>query len=262
MSSIKLSFMAGVLALSAVASPAAASDPSPPAPLPFDISFGTKIANEYNLRSVSQTRDRPALQGYVELTLKNGLYAGVWSSNVDFQGTDPYAEFDYYGGIRRTFDRLSLDAGYVYIDYLGENPGHELDFWKVYGIAKYAVSDDLTVGANVFWTSSFIGYNGIDGTHSSLFGRLALPDFGLPQGVGSYVSAELGKQWVSDDFAPDYVYWNAGFGLTYKAMTLDLRYTGADMSDSECAAFIGQRDSCGDRFLISLSFDTSLSKLP
>ncbi len=261
MSSIKLLLAASVVAMSAAISPALAGDSDPVAPLPFDISFGTKLASEYNLRSVSQTQGRPAIQSYAELTLKNGLYVGLWTSNVDFKGTDPYAEFDYYGGIRHSFDKLSLDGGYVYMDYLGENPGHQLDFWKIYGIAKYAFTDDLTIGANVFWTSSFIGYNGIDGTHSSLFGRLALPKFGLPRDIDSYVSAELGRQWVSDNFAPSYTFWNAGFGFTYKSMTLDLRYTGADLSESGCAAFIGQRGSCGDRYMMSLAFDTTLSKL-
>lgn len=262
MSSIKQSLMASVFAVSAAISPALAGEFDPaPAPLPFDILFGTKIASEYNLRSVSQTRGRPALQSYAEITFNNGLYAGIWTSNVDFKGTDPYAEVDYYGGFRHSFDKLSLDAGYVYMDYLGEEPGHQLDFWKIYGVAKYAFSDDLTLGANVYWTSSFIGYDDVDGTHSSVFGRLALPNFGLPHDIGTYVSGELGRQWVSNDFAPDYTFWNAGFGFTHKSITLDLRYTGADLSGSECAAFIGQRGSCGDRYMMSLSFDTSLSKM-
>ena len=260
MSCLKLSLMVGGVLMCAAASPVSAGD-SDSAPLPFDIFFGTKIANEYNLRSVSQTQGRPAAQGYMELSLKNGLYAGIWTSNVDFEATDPYAEFDYYGGIRHSWDALSLDVGYVYIDYLGEDAGHQLDFWKIYGIAKYAFTDDLTVGANVFWSNSFIGFNGIEGSHSSLFATRALPELNLPYDISSYVSGEVGHQWVSDGFAPGYTFWNAGMGFSYKAATLDLRYTGSDLSDTECVAFIGQADSCGDRFLASLSFDTSLGQL-
>ncbi|XSG83236.1 MAG: TorF family putative porin [Methyloligella sp. ZOD6] len=264
MSSIKLTLATGVLAICIAATSAFAEDVEQsldPSPLPFDIFFGTKLASDYNLRSVSQTRGKPAVQSYGEINLENGLYAGIWTSNVDFQGTDPYAEFDYYGGLRHSFDKLTLDGGYVYIDYLGENPGHQLDFWKIYGISKYTFSDDITVGANLFWTSSFIGYNGIDGTHSSAFVSINLPQFGLPENIGTYFSGEIGRQWVSDDFAPDYTFWNAGVGFTYKAATLDLRYTGSDLSDAGCAAFIGQRDSCGNRFLASLSFDTSFDML-
>ncbi|MDH4980717.1 TorF family putative porin [Hyphomicrobium sp. D-2] len=259
MSSYKPSLLVAGLMCAAV-SPAVAGDSSS-SQLPFNVLFGTKIANEYNLRSVSQTQGRPAAQGYIELNFANGLYAGFWASNVDFDATDPYAEFDYYGGIRHSFDALSLDVGYVYIDYIGENPGNQLDFWKIYGIAKYALTDDLTIGANLYWSNSFIGFNGVDGTHSSFFARRALPELNLPYDISSYVSGEIGHQWVGSNFAPGYTFWNAGMGFTHKAMTLDLRYTGSDLSKSECVAFIGQADSCGNRFLLSLSFDTSLNQI-
>ncbi|QKP78702.1 hypothetical protein HT051_03745 [Methyloligella sp. GL2] len=261
---MKLSLATGLLAMTIAVSSAHAEDVEQSldsTSWPVDILVGTKFTTDYNLRSVSQTQGNPAVQSYAEINLDNGLYAGFWASNVDFEGTDPYAEFDYYGGLRHSFDKLTLDGGYVYIDYIGENPGPELDFWKIYGIGKYALSDDITIGANLFWTSSFIGYNGIDGTHSSAFASVALPQFGLPESVGTYLSGEIGRQWVSDDFAPDYTYWNAGVGFTYKAATLDLRYTGSDLSEAGCAAFIGQRDSCGNRFVASISFDTSFDQL-
>lgn len=248
------------------AAPAAAADLATPMTaepiLPIDIAFGVKLASEYNLRSVSQTKGDPAIQGYAELSAFDWVYAGVWASNVSFGGTNPSAEIDFYGGVRHTFDRLTLDVGYVWIEYSGEDSGvRELDFGKLYGVAKYAITDELTVGANVFWADRFIGVKGVDGTHASLFGKYALAS--LPQFpvLGAYVSGEIGKQWISDNFAPEYTFWNVGGGLTYKAMTLDLRYTDSGLSKRECALFIGQRGSCGSRFLASLSFDTSLSKL-
>ena len=260
MSGKNLSIATGLLAVSLIATPAFSEDVTEslaPSPWPVEILYGAKLTSDYNLRSVSQTQGQPAVQSYAEINLENGLYAGFWASNVDFEATDPYAEFDYYGGLRHSFGKLTLDGGYVYIDYIGEDPGPELDFWKIYGIGKYALTDDITVGANFFWTDSFIGFNGIEGPHSSAFASIALPQFGLPESVGTYLSGEIGKQWISDDFAPEYTFWNAGVGFTYKAATLDLRYTGSDLSASGCEAFIGQRDSCGDRFVASLSFDSS-----
>lgn len=230
---------------------------------PIDVSFGVKLATEYNLRSVSQTKGHPAVQGYAEISFYDWAYAGVWASNVDFGGTDPSAEVDYYAGLRHTWDGLTLDGGFLYIDYVGEKSGlHELDFWKIYGSVKYAFNENLTIGANLYWTSDFIGYSKIDGTHSSLFAKYTLPPIsGIPSDIGFYVSGEVGKQWVSKNFAPDYVFWNAGVGLTYKAMTVDLRYTDSDLSRRECNLFIGQRSSCGSRYMASISFDTSLSKI-
>ncbi|MFD1331451.1 TorF family putative porin [Methylopila musalis] len=230
--------------------------------LPIDIAFGVKLASEYNLRSVSQTKGKPAIQGYAELSAFDWVYAGVWASNVGFGGTNPSAEIDIYGGLRHSFDKLSLDVGYVWIDYTGEDSGvRELDFYKVYGIAKYALTDEFTIGANLFWTGKFINVKGIDGTHASVFGKYTLASLPQVPVLGAYVSGEFGKQWISDNFAPEYTFWNVGGGFTYKAATLDLRYTDSGLSKRECALFIGQRGSCGSRFLASLSFDTSLSKL-
>ena len=251
--------------LSAGAAPALAADLAAPMtaePIsPFDVSFGVKLASEYNLRSVSQTKGDPAIQGYAELSAFDWIYAGVWASSVHFGGSNPTAEVDYYGGVRHTFGQLTLDAGYVWIDYVGEDRGaHELDFGKVYGIVKYALADNITIGANLYWADKFIGYKDVDQVHSAAFGKIALPFPQLPD-IGVYISGEIGKQWISKNFAPDYVFWNLGGGFTYKAMTLDLRYIDSNLSKTECVFTIGQRSSCGSRFLASLSFDTSLSKL-
>ncbi|WP_024816649.1 TorF family putative porin [Methylopila sp. 73B] len=229
---------------------------------PIDVSFGVKFATEYNLRSVSQSKGDPAVQGYVEVSAFDWVYAGFWASNVNFGGADPTAELDYYGGVRHTFDALTLDAGFLYIDYVGQiNGTRSLDFWKIYGIAKYAVTADFSVGANVYWTSDFVNI-GDDSTHSSLFAKYSIPSSLMPiPDVGAYVSAEVGKFWIKSPIIPDYTFWNAGVGFTYKAMTLDLRYTDSNLSRRECATFIGQFNSCGDRYMASLSFDTSFSKL-
>ncbi|MGA0533857.1 TorF family putative porin [Hansschlegelia sp. KR7-227] len=255
------------LACFPAAQAAYAADLSEPAPMVgeaisnFDIAFGVKLASEYNLRSVSQTSGDPAIQGYAELSAFDWVYAGFWGSNVNFGGSDPSAELDYYGGLRHSWGGLTLDGGYLYIDYVGADKGfRSLDFWKIYGIAKYAFSDDLSIGANVYWTSDFIN-TGIDSTHASLFGKYSLPSFDAAPNLKFYISAEIGRFWAEKKFVPDYTFWNAGGGVSYKAMTLDLRYTDSQLSRSECATFIGQRNSCGARFMASLSFDTSLSKL-
>lgn len=229
------------------------------APSFFDVAFGVKLASDYNLRSVSQTSGNPALQGYAEVSAFDWLYVGVWGSNVDFGGPQSL-ELDWYAGVRHTFDRLTIDVGYLDINYPGAGRLGDLDFWKVYGSVKYAFTDSVSLGADLYWTSEFIGFD-VKGTHASAFGRVALPNLTNNPDLGFYVSGALGKQWFEKNFAPEYVFWNAGAGVTYKAMTVDLRYTGSDLSRRECALFIGQRSSCGDRFLATLSFDTALSKL-
>ena len=73
---------------------------------------------------------------------------------------------------------------------------------------------------------------------------------------------------------PDYTYWNIGVGLTYKAMTVDLRYHDTDLSRGECFVLTGDLRGlpsgkgplnsskwCGEAFIAKVAFDTTLSAL-
>ncbi|MFD1702887.1 TorF family putative porin [Methylopila henanensis] len=227
----------------------------------FDVAFGVKGASEWVLRGITQTSGDPAIQGYVELQAFDWVYAGVWASNVNFGGTDPAAEIDYYGGVRHSFGPVTLDVGYVWVNFSSENntaPG--LDYGKVYGIVKYAVTEAFTVGANVYYGDDFIN-RGVEIVHSTGFAKYAFAPLATMPEVGAYVSGSFSKQWTTKNFVKDYLYWDAGVGLTYKAMTLDFRYSDTNLKKSQCFGYMGDRNWCGDRYVVSLSFDTSLNKL-
>lgn len=229
---------------------------------PFDIAFGVKGTTDWVLRGISQTKGDPAVQGYVEFQAFDWIYAGVWASSLNFGGaSDPSTEIDYYGGVRHTFGQLTLDGGFVWVDFSGGANGvRQLDYGKVYGIAKFAVTEDFEVGGNIYYGDDFINL-GASITHATGFAKYKIAPLSLMPDVGLYVSGTFSRQWTSKNFSPDYNYWDAGFGGTYKAMTLDFRYYDSDLSRRECFASIGQFNSCGDRYVVSLSFDTSLNKL-
>ena len=125
----------------------------------------------------------------------------------------------------------------------------------------------------------------------------------MANGIGWYVSGEVGYQWLGTTDAfygvagaivgggvvpaafaagiplPSYATWNAGIGFTYKAVTLDLRYSDTNLSALNCYAFtsdpgatVGAVGSsinpgafgsnwCGATFIAKLSFDTTLAAL-
>ena len=229
---------------------------------PFDIAFGVKGTTDYLVRGISQTKGDPAIQGYAELQAFDWVYAGVWASSVNFGGAqDPSAEVDIYGGVRHTFGQLTLDAGYVWVDFLSELKGSRtLAYGKVYGIASYALTENFSFGGNIYYGTDYINL-GAEITHATGFAKYKVTPFDTMPEVGAYVSGSFSRMWTSKNFVPDYNFWDAGVGLTYKAMTLDFRYSDSNLSRRECALQIGQRSSCGDRYLVSLSFDTSLNKL-
>ena len=75
-----------------------------------DVSGSLGYTSDYVWRGVAQSGGSGALQ--VDLMLeKNGLYGGVWASQVDF-GDEATYEMDFYGGYELWLsDKWSIDVG-------------------------------------------------------------------------------------------------------------------------------------------------------
>lgn len=208
-------------------------------------------------------------------------YVGVSGESIDFPN-NAAAEIDLYGGIRPTFGKLALDFGgweYYYPDGKCFNPvpsacggdafggsfvpgtqffplgGNTIkgnvSFFEFYAKGVYTVNDTLTLGLQE-WYSPSVSNTGASGWYTVGNATVNLPSawFTALPGVGAYVSADLGY-WAlgrSDDFYGDvkytsYLNWDAGFAITYKVLTLDLRYYDSDLSKSECNAFTGSQSA-------------------
>jgi len=273
---------------------AAKAPPAPATPV-FDIAFGAWVGTDYNFRGVSQSNRDWSAGGYIEPQWNTPIgqfYIGTAISRIDwpsaFAFTDPSAEVDFYGGWRNTFGQFSVDLGAIYYYYPGETLGvggvtTKSDFWEVYAKLAYAITPDLTVGANGFYTPDLLHYstsfaniagvnNKADAFYGSLTGKWVTPwKFG---DIGTFISGEVGHWWIdgsgftASGFAdPDYTYWNVGLAFTYKVFTLDLRYHGTDQSRTDCANFLlaaagtGPTKWCNDTFIATLKIDTTLSAL-
>src|SRR5437870_6776447 len=88
---------------------------APGAPEPdFTFTGNVGIYSQYVFRGVSQTNEKPALQGGFDLGHKSGLYVGTWLSNISWlsdasPGVSASLEWDMYGGYKGT---LPGDFGY------------------------------------------------------------------------------------------------------------------------------------------------------
>lgn len=243
---------------------------------PWDIAFGASLANDYNFRGISQSDRGPSVSAYFEprynISPTLQLYAGIAGSSVKL-ATDPSMELDFYAGIRPTFGALALDFGFIYYAYPGEReidgtiivapPAFNTtpvntDFWEVYAKATYTFNDQFSVGANLFYSPDWLN-TGADGTYLSGTGKYT--GAALANGIGWYVSGELGYYWLGTTDVintttgnavyfnalgtsiaanlPDYAYWNIGVGFTYKVFTLDLRYHDTNLSSAECNILTG-----------------------
>src|SRR3989338_9096715 len=78
----------------------------------FSLVIAPTLISDYRASVISQTLGDPAAQLNVMLSHASGLYAGVWTSNVDF-GHDDEArqELEYYAGYYwQITDDISLDT--------------------------------------------------------------------------------------------------------------------------------------------------------
>ncbi len=73
----------------------------------FTASYNVGLFSQYIFRGLTQTNNKPALQGGFDVSHKSGLYIGGWASNVSWlrdNGASSYyntggsLEIDLYGG--------------------------------------------------------------------------------------------------------------------------------------------------------------------
>ncbi|AAZ26408.1 TorF family putative porin [Colwellia psychrerythraea] len=115
-----------------------------------ELSSTISFTNDYRFRGLSQTAGDAAVQGSIDLAFENGVFVGVWGSNVDFGPTENASlEVDYYVGYGGNInDQITYDATLFYFQYPGYN-GVDIDYLELdlglhyKGISLlYAVSND------------------------------------------------------------------------------------------------------------------------
>ncbi|HVT54862.1 MAG TPA: TorF family putative porin, partial [Xanthobacteraceae bacterium] len=247
---------AGMLAL-AISSQARAADlpakaiAAAPAKAPdFDIAFGGGIMSDYIFRGITQSNHNVSPTAYFEPRYKE-FYIGIAGSGIDWPGdashglNSPSAEVDLYGGWRPVVGKWTFDLGYIYYLYPNSLQTNALgatfnsDFYELYAKATYAVTDALAVGGAVYWTPNILNY-GDSADYWEVNAKYTLPSSYFAKNWGAYVSGAYGYWHVSKDdipTIPSYATWNAGIGFTWKAFTLDLRYSDTDMDKGDCMNF-------------------------
>lgn len=261
-----------VAALAISAAPAFAADmpvkaaPFAPvaAPSPWDIGFGGAIMTDYMWRGISQSAHEPSVAAYFEprfnINPNFQLYAGIAGESIKFPNKAA-AEIDFYGGVRPTIGPLAFDIGFWYYYYPGGDSSYLTDnfgtfaaisdasFYEVYGKVTWTINDFIALGANIYYTPSYLN-TGAEGAYYSGTAKFTAPSAWFPNGIGAYLSGEVGRQYLgTTDVVPgvfvpainlaDYTTWNVGVGFTWKVFTLDLRYSDTDLSKNDCFIITG-----------------------
>jgi uncharacterized protein (TIGR02001 family) len=217
------------------ASPALADDAAPAAPASaFTITGSAGVWSQYRFRGISQSDNKPVVQGSLTITHSSGFYLSTWGSSatgnnaVDIGGT----EIDVFAGYSKTIAGWTLDGGlYGYI-YPGSSHaiGISENYFEAYGdIAKTYGPVTAKVGVNWAPKQSYFDNFGTPTRYNIYaFGELGLSIPNFPVTFHSHVGHTGGGF--------DYVghpYWDYTVGASYKwkALTFDLSVVGTSVKD-------------------------------
>lgn len=212
----------------------------------FSLELNAGIYSDYRTRGISQTQNDPALQGSATLLHSSGLYAGVWSSNVDFgYGIRTRQEQDYYVGYYwQANDDIALDLTYIEYVYPKQS---EFNFGEYHAeLSAYGAflggnySNDLAGDQSYLY--SYLGY------------RAELPlELGLELRYGQVDYKDPLLFSANGDNRDSYHEWEAKLSRSLFELDWSLSYVDTDLSQAECASYNGFDDVCSTTVVVGVS---------
>ena len=209
--------------------------------LAVEVSGNLTLASDYVYRGISQTDEEATIQGGFEVTGEQGIYAGVWASNVDFDGS---IEIDLYVGYGGSFtEDVGYDLGLLRYEYPDDAQGDapESSFNEVYASFYFkSLTLGLAYSSDFFAESDAALYIGLDY-------ELSLPN-------DMVMTLHYGKQSIDDNTqfgTPDYMDYAIGLSKSFEAIDLSLSWHDTDLSGEDC--FGGPDDICVARVVFGLS---------
>lgn len=210
--------------------------------LNFSIKAGA--ATDYIYRGTTLSDRKPAVGGVFEATY-GVFYAWTSTASVHLP-TRPAAELAFSGGIRPSFAGIDFDLGVTYFAYPNEAlPSNGISFWEAALRADYKISESWRA-AGGFAYSPDISNTGAWSWYAAAGLAYDIPAQFLSADWSMSVSGAAGYSWFGKQsqalggFAlPAYFNWHAGITLTYKLVSLDLRYYDTDLTKENCFVFTG-----------------------
>lgn len=214
--------------------PALADDASP-----HTLTSNVSLVSDYLYRGISQSGQKPAIQGGFDYAHSSGFYAGMWGSSISWLSDGGVAanaglELDTYLGFRSTFaSDFSYDVGYLRYNYPGTYaPGAtKADTDEVYALVGYkwvSVKYSYSLG-DTFGMSDAKGTDYIEANAS----------YGIPD-TGVTLGAHVGKQtykgatadgWEAGGASATYTDYKVSVSKDFSGFVLGLAYSDTDAED-------------------------------
>lgn len=206
-----------------------------------EVSGSVAVVSDYLFRGVTQTSEKPALQGGVTWTHDSGFYAGGWGSSISWlSDADPdvssQVELDMFAGYTGKFGQseFGYDVGLNYYGYPGDYPAgfNDPDTLELY----FGLSWKFLSARYWYATTDLFGIPGSDGSTNLDLGA------GREFAPGWKGTLGWGKQWVKGVPDADYTFWKLGVDKSFESgFGIGVAYQDNDLSGSD------------DAFVLSLS---------
>ena len=226
----------------------------------FTAAYNVGLFSQYIFRGLTQTNNKPALQGGFDVNHKSGLYIGGWASNVSWlrdnanEAAGPVyqsggsLEIDLYGGFKTDVKGVGIDVGalqYYYPGALNKAVYDKANTTELYGALSYGwlqakVSSVVSKDAWAFGKKYNAGTNGDDerGTYyAELNANIPLADTGITALI--HVGRQEFNQAKSLPTNPEASYTDWKIGLTKGfdgGLNVGAFYTDTNISSANAAA--------------------------
>ena len=226
----------------------------------FTAAYNVGLFSQYIFRGLTQTNNKPALQGGFDVNHKSGLYIGGWASNVSWlrdnanEAVGPVyqsggsLEIDLYGGFKTDVKGVGIDVGalqYYYPGALNKAVYDKANTTELYGALSYGwlqakVSSVVSKDAWAFGKKYNAGTNGDDerGTYyAELNANIPLADTGITALI--HVGRQEFNQAKSLPTNPEASYTDWKLGLTKGfdgGLNIGAFYTDTNISTANAAA--------------------------
>jgi len=207
------------------------------------LSANVAIVSDYAFRGISQTDQRPALQGGFDYAHDSGVYAGLWASNVswlhDLGAKKSSLEIDVYAGYAGEIGEIGYDVGLLQYYYPGSYGGQ----YRAEGLKKPHTLEGYAGLSWQFvsfkWSHAFTNLFGAPKSRGSQYYDLTLA---YPVIDGLTLDGHVGYQKIRR--GDDYTDWKLGLTKRYAGFDFGLHYVDTDIKNESLA------DS---RFMVSVA---------
>ncbi|MDQ8020264.1 MAG: TorF family putative porin [Moraxellaceae bacterium] len=190
---------------------------------PHSVTGNLAFVNNYFYRGLTQTDDKPALQGGFDYAHTSGFYLGTWATNVSWLDASGKSslEWDVYGGYKLAVGPVTLDFGALQYFY----PGSQVEG------ATDADTLELYAAATWKWFTAKYSYAvtdlfGVTDSEGSYYPEL---NFSADVGAGFIAAAHVGRQHIEN--GTSYNDWKLGVSKeVFSGFTVGAYYVDTDIS--------------------------------